>query len=102
MESHLTPEVSCIPSTSSLSEQKLVGVDAAVLKRIRHLDASGGLTFRDSNARGQGAFSEVFMGRCRIKGLGEVDVAVKRLRFHVDSDDFTQVNTLVSNQLTIK
>ena len=38
-----------------------------------------------------GGFSEVFRGVCDIEGLGEVKVAMKRLRFHVEGSGFEDV-----------
>lgn len=78
--------------TSSSVPRKTVNIDREILNQLQHLDMSGLVVYKNRDARGQGAFSEVFMGNCHIRGHYKVDVAIKRLRFHIDSVDCKQAS----------
>ena len=54
-------------------------------------DLSGKVTFDETGAKGIGGNSEVFKGVFEGDGNGQVDVAVKRLRFHLQKDDSEKV-----------
>ena len=59
-------------------------VDQDALSRVRHLDVMKDITYKCQSVAAYGGYSEVFRGRLR-KGVNvHVDIAVKRLRFHVD------------------
>ena len=66
--------------------------DKSILSHLQSFDLYGRLTARSEEAAGQGAFSEVFRGRCFAGMRGEVMVAVKRLRFHIKSIDCNKVS----------
>lgn len=67
-------------------------VDGTILSRLKHLDLSGHVTHISNEAKGHGGFAEVFRGRCIVLERGELEIAVKRLRFHVNSTDCKQVS----------
>lgn len=69
-----------------------VRLTEVILSRIQHLDLTGETISRSEKATGHGGFSDVFKGRCQKEGMGELDVAIKRLRFHVDNIEFTKVS----------
>ena len=73
--------------------------------RLHHLKLSCRIIERSKRALGNGAFSEVFRGRCLIEGRGETDVAIKRLRFHVETTNLKRVrigsSSRVSSKLTM-
>ena len=67
--------------------RKLPALDEAVLARLKHLDITDKIKSMSRNAIGHGAFSEVFRGSAALASRGVVNVAIKRLRFHLDSMD---------------
>lgn len=69
-------------------------IDPVVLSRIRHFDLSGHLNLHGSYVVSHGGYGDVFKCRCTIKGRGEIDVAGKRLRFHVKLAEFKKVRDL--------
>lgn len=75
----------------SAAKQALLDTDPVVLSRIRHLDLTKVLKLQGSRVVSSGAYGDVFKCRCMIKGRGEVEVAGKRLRFHVATLDFKKV-----------
>ena len=73
--------------------RKLPDLDEAVLARLKHLDITDRIKSMSRNAIGHGAFSEVFRGSAALATRGVVNVAIKRLRFHLDSVDCKRVST---------
>ena len=61
-----------------------LSLDQDVLLRIRHLNVTENITDRGQTTVAYGGYSEVFRGRLYKVGDGQVDVAIKRLRFYVD------------------
>ena len=59
--------------------------------RLQHLKLTCRIIQRSQRALGNGGFSEVFQGKCHIDGRGELTVAIKRLRFHVENVNFKHV-----------
>ena len=59
-------------------------IDQDVLSCIQHLDVTDNIVDRSQSAVAYGGFCEVFKGRLRQDGRGHLDVAIKRLLFHVD------------------
>ena len=58
-------------------------INQDVLSRIRHLDITNNIEDRNQTSVAYGGYSEVFTGRLRRFGDEKVDVAIKRLRFHI-------------------
>ena len=56
-----------------------------------HLNLSGKVVVISTRAICHGSSSEVFTGRCILPDRGEIEVAIKRLRFQVDSSDYREV-----------
>lgn len=69
----------------------VLDIDPVILSRIRHLDLTNFLILEGSHVVSSGAYGDIFKCRCTIEGLGEIDVAGKRLRFHVNTLDFKRV-----------
>lgn len=69
-----------------------VAIRPAALPDIAHLLLLGKITHRSAEAMGHGGFSEVFKGRCWMGERGEMDVAMKRLRFHLADVSFKKVS----------
>ena len=67
--------------------------------RLQHLKLSCRIIERSHHALGHGGFSEVFRGRCRIESRGELNVAIKRLRFHAGNVNFKNVRLTVGHPL---
>ena len=85
------------PSATLLNVQpdgKRKSFEKDVLARIQHLDISKDIIDKSSTATDYGGFSEVFRGQLRRDGLGVVDIAIKRLRFHVDEEKVKKASTL--------
>ena len=73
------------PSAARAREQKDSRcIDQDVLSRIQHLNVTGNVVDKSQSAVSYGGFCEVFKGRLRQDGREHLDVAIKRLRFHVD------------------
>jgi hypothetical protein len=87
-------EISAWPCQSRpLTTRKPLPVsDTSILSQLPHLDLFGKIVVKEDEAKGFGAYSEVFKGRCRYGLRGEIDVAIKRLRFHVNSTDCSRVS----------
>ena len=64
--------------------------DKTAFAELGLYDLSGKVTYDSTHAKGQGAFSEVFRGVYN-KDTDQIDVAVKRLRFYLDSVDCEKV-----------
>lgn len=86
--------ISSVQNTGSLTVQKDLSsfVDTAILSELIQLDLTNCLMSMSAEATGLGGFSDVFRGRARIAGRGNVDVAIKRLRFHVQTSDCKRVS----------
>ena len=66
----------------------------SILAKLKHLDLTGKLNY-DAVMRGHGGYADVFMGLTTTQRLGEVKVAIKRLRVHLFGEsDFAKVCTL--------
>ena len=65
---------------------KELPIDKAILKELQRYDLSGNVTYDCGEAIGQGGYSEVFRGIFNGE-VGQIDVAVKRMRFHVKTTD---------------
>ena len=59
-------------------------LDSHVLSRLKGSDLSGRILAQEDSLVGSGTYSDVFRGKCRIENRGEVVVAMKRLRLHVE------------------
>ena len=70
-------------------------IDQDVLSRIQHLNVTENITDRSQSAIAYGGFSEVFRGHLHRGGDVHVDVAIKRLRFHVDEEKVKKAGPLV-------
>ena len=70
-------------SPSAANVHDLKSVDQVILSRIQHLDVTRNIEDRSPTSVAYGGYSEVFTGRLRRAGNERVDVAIKRLRFHV-------------------
>ena len=66
-----------------------------VFARVQHLDLSGRITLKNAIAAGHGGYSEVFKVSCRLHSGEEASVAVKRLRYHLDSSKMLEVRHFV-------
>ena len=73
-------------SASRQGDSKSINQD--VLSRIQRLNVTGRITDMSQKAVAYGGYSEVFTGSLRTgeKMNGQVDVAVKRLRFHTGEE----------------
>ena len=72
-------------STATAREQgNSRSIDQDVLSRIQHLDVTKHIISRSQSAVAYGGFCEVFRGRLLLDEREHVDVAIKRLRFHVN------------------
>ena len=72
-------------SAAGAREQSdLRGTDQDILSCIQHLNVTENIIDRSRSAVAYGGFCEVFRGRLRQDGRKHLDVAIKRLRFHVD------------------
>ena len=69
--------------TSLTVPKDLSILDSAILLDLKHLDLTGRIVSMSTEAVGQGAYSEVFSGREVVQGQDQVEVAIKRIRFHV-------------------
>lgn len=67
-------------------------LDETILARLKHMDVTNSIVSMSRNAIGHGAFSEVFRGSARVEERGEIAVAIKRLRFHLESVDCKKVS----------
>ena len=74
------------------TSKELLRVDKGILKELEHYDLSDNVAYDCGEATGQGGFSEVFRGIFTTE-VGQIDVAVKRMRFHVKSTDCKLVGT---------
>ena len=84
------------PSAARAREQKDSRcIDQDVLSRIQHLNVTGNVVDRSQSAVTYGGFCEVFTGRLRQDGRDHLDVAIKRLRFHVDEVKVKKAGPLV-------
>ena len=70
-------------------------IDQGVLSRIQHLNLTEKITDRNQSAVAYGGFSEVFRGLLRRDGREPLEVAIKRLRFHVDETKIEKAGQLV-------
>lgn len=61
-------------------------VPPEILSELAHLDLSGRLTSKKPRVVGNGAFGDVYMGRCELPSRGRIKVAIKLLRFCVSED----------------
>ena len=71
-------------------------VRSDILLDLKHLDLTGRIVSMSTEAVGQGAYSEVFSGREVVQGQNQVEVAIKRIRFHVKSTDCKRVRLQLS------
>ena len=69
-------------------------IDQDILSRIQHLNVTGNIVDRSQSAVTYGGFCEVFRGRLRQDGREHLDVAIKRLRFHVDEANVKKASPL--------
>ena len=69
-------------SSSAAGARGQKSIDKAILSRIQHLDVTRNITDRSQATIAHGGYSEVFSGCLRRVGNDQVDVAIKRLRFH--------------------
>ena len=81
-------------STSSPSTPASKAINQDVLSRIQHLDVTKNIQDRSRTSVAYGGYSEVFTGRLRRVGNERVDVAIKRLRFHVGEEKALKVRPL--------
>lgn len=70
-------------------------INLDVLARLTRLDLSDAPDLRHGNVVNAGAYGDVFKCRCKVNDR-EIDVAAKRLRFYVKSQDFKSVRILVN------
>lgn len=87
----LAADATRLAAAFDVDEQIAPAVDKDILSCIRFLGQSAKIMQRSKKAVGLGGYSEVFRGRCLVEGRGQVDVAIKRLRFHIDDEAFTKV-----------
>ena len=82
-------------STATAREQgNSRSIDQDVLSRIQHLNVTGNVVDKSQSAVSYGGFCEVFRGRLRQDGREHLDVAIKRLRFHVDEANVKKASPL--------
>lgn len=74
-------------ASTSDSQDTVSVIDRDFLLQFLLLDLSGKVT-HCKHAIGRGAHSEVFKGTCQIGGHGDLDVAVKRLRFQLSETGY--------------
>ena len=76
-----SPSAPCVQASSK-------GIDRGILSLIQHLDITANVTYKSQSVAAYGGFSEVFRGRLRRDGHTKthIDIAIKRLRFHVDEE----------------
>ena len=70
-------------------------IDQEILSRIQHLDLTKNITDKSRRALAYGGYSEVFKGLLHKDGHKDVDVAIKRLRFHVDETKVKKASPLM-------
>ena len=68
------------------------GFHSQILDGLQHLNLNGRVEVIRDTTPSCGAFSEVFEGRFTQDQQGETKVAVKRLRFHVASQDIKKAS----------
>ena len=86
-------------SATSVREQgdsKSISQD--VLSRIRHLDVTANIINKSQETVAHGGYSEVFTGRLHRVRNNQMDVAIKRLRFHTGEKKAMKVRPLWSLQ----
>ena len=71
-----------IMAFSSHEQSDSKSIDQDVLSRIQHLNVTERIIDKNRKAEAYGGYSEVFRGCLRRDGNVQVDVAIKRLRFH--------------------
>ena len=74
------------------SLKDLSTIDGTILAKLKHLDLTGRVESMSLEATGQGTFSEVFEGLACVPGRGALEVAIKRIRFHLKSTDCKRVS----------
>ena len=82
-------------SSSSTEQDNPRSIDQDVLARIQHLDLSDKITGMGRSAVAYGGFCEVFRGRLLLDEREYLDVAIKRLRFHVNETNVKKAGPLV-------
>ena len=88
-------------STATAREQgNSRSIDQDVLSCIQHLDVTDNIVDRSQSAVAYGGFCEVFKGRLHRYGRKHLDVAIKRLRFHVDKAKVEKAGPLVLTSVT--
>ena len=73
-------------ATSVRAQGDSKNINQDVLSRIQHLDVTEHITDKSQGTVAHGGYSEVFRGCLRRVGNGQVDVAIKRLRFHTGEE----------------
>lgn len=57
-----------------------------ILAALSHLDLSGRIIFRETRNIGGGSFGDILKSKCTFDYGSDMEVAVKRLRFHLPED----------------
>ena len=83
-----SPEQSAVLSTA---RNALLEIDPTIIARLTPLDLSDVLNLPQKEAISSGAFGDIFKGLCTVTGQGDIEVAIKRMRFHLSSQDFKAV-----------
>ena len=65
---------------------------AKVNTSLRELESRCKLIRKEPGAHGVGGFSDVYQGICSVDSLGEVRVAMKKLRMNLKSVDVARVS----------
>ena len=85
-------------SSSAASAPSPKAINQDVFFRIQHLDVTRNIEDRSQSSVAYGGYSEVFTGRLRRVGNERVDVAIKRLRFHVGEAKAVKARTRLHSQ----
>ena len=67
-------------------------INQEVLSRTQFLGQVAKNVNKSKKAISLGGYSDVFHGRVFAEGRGEIDVAIKRLRLHIDDDRIASVS----------
>lgn len=82
----------------STARNALLEIEPTILEYLIYLDLSNSLNLQQSQVVNLGAFGDISKGSCTTPGRSEVEVSIKRLHFHINSQDFKTVRACSSKR----